>query len=411
MAKTLAAHGGGAVAFDLALDLVLNEVVEQARDATGASGAAIALARDGEMVCRATTGADSLGLGVRLETSGLSGACLKSGQIQYCSDTEIDERVDAEACRQLNVRSMVVVPLDGGKGPFGILEVLSARPNAFGQHDIDVLRRLASRVVASKDEADKGFAAPTFEEEPSNAIRETQPTSVSGNAESREEAVIVTTQAEPPNGSDIWTTVLALLVIAAAVTLGVLIGWRGAARRWTPEPVAKASPATSQVSAAKESFAPPSIPAAPQETKEPLKTVPAASSNVHRPDPSLGGGLLVTQNGKVVYRMPPSFTPRGDGSRNGSSGDDPTGRLIHRVDPEYPLEAKTGHIQGSVALDVQILDDGSVGNIEIAAGNPLLAQAAVQAVRQWRYQPYVVDGHPVGTQTKIKINFVLPAAN
>ena len=89
VARTLAAHGGGVASLDLALDLVLNEVVEQARLATGATGAAIALARASEMVCRATAGADAPDLGVRLETtSGLSGACLQTGEIQQCGDTD-----------------------------------------------------------------------------------------------------------------------------------------------------------------------------------------------------------------------------------------------------------------------------------------------------------------------------------
>src|SRR5215475_110947 len=69
VAKTLAEHGGSAVALALALDLVLNEVVEQARLATGATGAAVALERDGEMVCRATTGQHAPELGVRIETA------------------------------------------------------------------------------------------------------------------------------------------------------------------------------------------------------------------------------------------------------------------------------------------------------------------------------------------------------
>src|ERR1700756_3571574 len=72
LAKTLAAMGGGAVSADLAVDLVLNDVVEQARNATAATGAAIALKRDGEVICRATTG-NAPELGVRVETtSGLS---------------------------------------------------------------------------------------------------------------------------------------------------------------------------------------------------------------------------------------------------------------------------------------------------------------------------------------------------
>ena len=138
VARTLAAHGGGEASFDLALDLVLNEVVEQARLATGATGAAIALGRAGEMVCRATTG-DAPDLGVRLETtSGLSGACLQTGTMQQCGDTETDPRVNAEACRRLSVRSILVLPLGEGKDPFGILEVFSSRPNAFGDRDVHV---------------------------------------------------------------------------------------------------------------------------------------------------------------------------------------------------------------------------------------------------------------------------------
>ena len=151
LARTLAAHGGGAESFDLALDLVLNEVVEQARLATGATGAAIALARSGEMVCRATTGADAPDLGVRVETrSGLSGACLQTGKIQQCGDTETDPRVNAEACRRLGVKSMLVLPLGYGKEPFGILEVFSSRPNAFSEQDVNALQVLARRVVQNK---------------------------------------------------------------------------------------------------------------------------------------------------------------------------------------------------------------------------------------------------------------------
>ncbi len=60
-------------------------------------------------------------------------------------------------------------------------------------------------------------------------------------------------------------------------------------------------------------------------------------------------------------------------------------------------------------LDAQVLQDGSVGDIEVVTGDPLLTEAAVHAVRQWKYQPYLVDGRPVESQTRITINFVLAA--
>ncbi len=76
LASKLASHGGGDSSADLALDLLLNQIVEQAREETLATGVAIALTRDGEMVCRATAGESAPDLGLRLSTrSGLSGAC------------------------------------------------------------------------------------------------------------------------------------------------------------------------------------------------------------------------------------------------------------------------------------------------------------------------------------------------
>jgi len=91
LATALSAHGGGALSADLALDLVLNDIVEHARLATGATAAAIALVRGDEIVCRATTGDNAPDLGVKLDVhSGLSGACVQSKLWQRCDDTETD---------------------------------------------------------------------------------------------------------------------------------------------------------------------------------------------------------------------------------------------------------------------------------------------------------------------------------
>src|SRR5215469_11872578 len=110
---------------ELVLDLVLHDLADEARQAADASGAAIALERDGEIVCRAAAGATAPDLGVRIHTkSGLSAVCLKKGTIQLCSDTEADERVDAEACRHLGVRSIVLIPLFSSERIIGIFEVL-----------------------------------------------------------------------------------------------------------------------------------------------------------------------------------------------------------------------------------------------------------------------------------------------
>src|SRR5579863_3233512 len=104
--------GGEGLAADLALDLVLHDIVERARVTTQSTAAAIALTRDGQIVCRATTGENAPDLGVPLNTrSGLSAACVESRQWQRCDDAESDPRVDKEICRRLGVRSMLVFPV------------------------------------------------------------------------------------------------------------------------------------------------------------------------------------------------------------------------------------------------------------------------------------------------------------
>src|SRR5579871_4772917 len=147
LASALAASGGGAASEDLALDLVLNQIVEQACLATGATGAAIALLRNGEMVCRATTGRNAPDLGTRLDNAGFSAECLRIGTLQRCDDTETDPRVDATACRLLGVRSILVVPLWYWGEFMGIFEIFSPRANAFGERDEQTLQALAYRIV------------------------------------------------------------------------------------------------------------------------------------------------------------------------------------------------------------------------------------------------------------------------
>lgn len=83
------------------------------------------------------------------------------------------------------------------------------------------------------------------------------------------------------------------------------------------------------------------------------------------------------------------------------------GLLVHKVVPQYPALAKQARIQGSVVLQAYIGKDGKVDNVQVVSGPPMLAQAALQAVRQWRYKPYMLNGQPVEVQTMINVNFNL----
>jgi periplasmic protein TonB len=84
--------------------------------------------------------------------------------------------------------------------------------------------------------------------------------------------------------------------------------------------------------------------------------------------------------------------------------------LIHDVTPQYPPEAGRARIGGTVVLLATIGTDGSVKDVRVESGLPILAQAAIDAVRQWRYKPYMIDGEPVEVDSRITINFNLSAS-
>ncbi len=406
VAQTLAAHGGGALSADLALDLVLNDVVKQARNATGATGAAIALFRDGELTCRATSGENAPDLGVRVDaTSGLAGACVSTGEIQQCRDTEIDTRVNAETCRLLGVRSMLMAPLVDGQKLIGVIQVFSAWPNAFGKREFSALQVLAGRIAESNREAEAGLSAPVENSESQSVTEEiktepiqTEPILEPVQAEEAEE--VFAGEAEPRKGFDLWGTILVLLVIAAAIALGLVIGWRRAAE-FTKNAQVKTS------ASAKASQNSETAPATPQNaatdaivTATGTGGISIAKAPAARPW-APAGGLVVTENGKVVYRSP---------SNAGQSvaSDRAERSLIHRVEPQYPAEAKALHVQGPVVLDVQVLGDGAVGKVAVVSGDPLLTQSAIDAVKQWRYQPESSDGQAIESQARVTVKFTLP---
>jgi TonB family protein len=90
-------------------------------------------------------------------------------------------------------------------------------------------------------------------------------------------------------------------------------------------------------------------------------------------------------------------------------GGPPSGQLIHRVEPVYPEEARQKHVEGFVRMRVTVATDGSVKAIDIAEGDPLLVEAAKQAVMQWRYTPFMNCGNPVEMRSMESVKFPPPA--
>jgi periplasmic protein TonB len=83
------------------------------------------------------------------------------------------------------------------------------------------------------------------------------------------------------------------------------------------------------------------------------------------------------------------------------------GNLVHRVQPDYPALARQVRVQGQVVLRAMISREGVIENLQVLSGHPMLIPAAVDAVRQWRYRPYVLNGEPVEVETQVTVNFVL----
>jgi len=384
---------------DLALDLVLHELAIRAADATGASAAAIALSRNGEMVCRASAGYHAPDLGIRLNTrDGLSGACLSSREPQLCLDTESDPRVDPDACRRLGIRSMLIVPILEADSPRGIVEVFSPDPEAFSPaHDmlLESFARTCARLSRLADELER---RPGPVEVPA-----------SDHAGPLFASVLPMPKSRP--GGDFWTAILGSLVIASAFALLFLIGSRTGWLRGTQPQKPPASTASSAQSIA----AQPPLPQDPSRT--PGTTATSKHAVSANPDPS---SLVVYDQGKLIFKMKPTARGAKYATRAAITADDGEAaivwlapaaaerRLQHRVEPQYPADAITARRAGDVTVEIVVGSDGSVVSLRIVKGDPLLADAAASAVRKWRYDPLRIQGRPSHFLTDVTLKFSLP---
>lgn len=84
-----------------------------------------------------------------------------------------------------------------------------------------------------------------------------------------------------------------------------------------------------------------------------------------------------------------------------------SGLLVRKVPPAYPPLARQARIQGVVVLQAQISKEGNIENLQLISGHPMLAPAAIEAVKQWKYRPYLLNGEPVEVDTQVQVNFTL----
>jgi protein TonB len=115
------------------------------------------------------------------------------------------------------------------------------------------------------------------------------------------------------------------------------------------------------------------------------------------------GGVIGSVLSSTPVAVPKIATPQRVRVSSGVS----TGLLVRKVPPTYPPLARQARIQGVVILQAQISKDGNIENLQLISGHPMLAPAAIEAVKQWKYRPYLLNGEPVEVDTQVQVNFTL----
>jgi TonB family protein len=403
---------------NVSLEAILNSIVLAARLVTYADGAAIAMRRDNLVVCQARSGDMAPELGSELDAdSHISGQCLRTGGTLRCHDTNNDPRVDAEVCRSVGLRSVAVVPVGKTPAVSGVLEAFSAQPNAFDDTQIESLEELA-------------------------------------------ELVIVAQRRSPESGIEVASEKLAKIwkrtLILAAVAVLALLSWlafrsTSNRHRWYSadrQPVAvPPAPAVADRSSGGElqpnpspvddsqsanpNLPSPMVQASETETESLTgdvtvrKFAPARASNwntgvnvthglsrppVQNPDPAAETAPALSAVATRVEAAPSGLFAASNHLpqmpvkvSQGLSG----GTIEQQVNPIYPNDDLAPK-EGRVLLQAVVAEDGTVHDLKVMKGNPLLARAAMQAVARWRYRPYLLDGQPIRMTIEITLLFKRP---
>ncbi|MGO9210609.1 MAG: energy transducer TonB [Terriglobales bacterium] len=119
------------------------------------------------------------------------------------------------------------------------------------------------------------------------------------------------------------------------------------------------------------------------------------------------GGSLGGVMGGIIGGTPVAVPKQAIPNRVRVSAGVQQGNLISQVKPTYPAIAKSARIQGAVVLQAEISKQGTIENLRVISGHPMLVQNALDAVKQWRYKPYLLNGEPVPVETTITVNFTL----
>ncbi len=454
-------------------DTILGTIAVAAHALTGATGAAIAMPRNGEVVWLGRSGDIAPQLGDRLNVdSGISGECLRTGRIMRCDDAGGDFHVDPEICRQLNLQSIAVVPLRGQHGRVGVLEVFSSQSRAFSDENMELLGRLAGLAETAWAQGVAETQGPETQElgpenlqaqefqtappppatpAPTEALEQSPRLAEASVALTRVGEALATGLHAELRAERMWRYgTIAGLATVFLVLLGVL-SWKAWYRASLPVSSTRpagtsqdAVPANSDAVAgagsawegAERSHLSPKPTPAGRKSAITSTTAPATASELttaaDSPDTVIRRPLVPKVSGRANAATPPDPGSNAvDAPQIPAPGGRPTdleslfsaspvlprleepiargvagGILVHKVLPVYPSEARQAHVQGTVVLEATVTERGQVENLKVVSGPPILAEAAIEAVRKWRYTPNLLDGKLVRKQTQISITFI-----
>jgi len=210
--------------------------------------------------------------------------------------------------------------------------------------------------------------------------------------------------------------VLTLAVIAMALFLGWMLGYVRNPRASRGPKAKTAQTVPSQPAQAKlpennSVNSPAAVPVPDQSAAATSPKGPTSSQASGTAAPPVGG-LVVYEKGKVIFQTPP-HTPADSVTASTNQPISVPSKvadryLVQRVEPEYPEAAREQHIQGPVVLEALVGKDGAVEKLSTISGDPQLGAAATDAVRQWRFKPFLRNGSPEEFQTQITVSFRLP---
>ena len=452
---------------DWSLEAVLQQIAEAAQTITCADGAAIAMWRDDAVICQGRAGDMAPQLGSQLDTqSGISGQCLRTGWSLRCDDTNTDTRVNAEVCRTLGLRSLAVVPVGRRPAVSGVLEAFSGLPYAFRNNQLELLEELAELVLAAQRRAAETPAPGISRRSSSDMV----PASrwVETSRQLRRQALKQAKTLLAAVGKS-WRTPKAWRLpkrwvaaqgwlkqghLVVGVAALALLGWLLFRGKGDHSSQAAVDPATSNLTASR----PASVSAPVTVEAEPVAAMHArnvkkvrssklimASKTEKTPPPDAEvvthvqapphSDLAIVEKPIAVSATPKNQDADGENApvlASASTGSEHAlegvlsappplpqpllpvskglteGVLVRKIDPIYPPLARTMRLEGAVKLQATVAEDGTVRDVKVVSGPPMLAHAAQEAVTRWRYRPFLLNGKPVAMRTEIKVDFKLP---